>query len=64
LRSGWRRLDLNVECADGTWITGKAYVQSDPRELAKFEREFADDIASLQSGQSGPATIPRKPRPR
>lgn len=59
-----RRLDLNVQCADGSSITGQAYVGRDQRELRRFEREFANDVADLcpegaEADETAETTIPR-----
>jgi hypothetical protein len=54
LQPRFRRLNLNVQCADGTSISGKAYVAIDERELRKFEREFAADIRGLRPEESQP----------
>ncbi len=51
LRPRLRRLDLDVRCADGTSISGKAYVEIDARELGRFEHEFAADINELRPGE-------------
>ncbi|MFQ5805818.1 MAG: hypothetical protein ACE5I3_05140 [Phycisphaerae bacterium] len=63
-----RRLDLNVQCADGATIAGTAYVEISERELRKFEREFAADINHLrpdeaQPDEEGATTAPRNVPP-
>lgn len=54
LRPHLRRLDLQVQCADGTSISGQVRVEIDERALRKFERDFARDIAELWSDETPP----------
>jgi hypothetical protein len=60
-----RRLDLDVHCADGASIIGRAYVQSDERELRKFEREFAADVRNLSPApdEDAAGATPRRDAP-
>ncbi len=51
---GWRQLDLDIGCEDGTQISGRAMVQSVPTEVQAFERQYAADISRL-SPESQPA---------
>lgn len=43
----FRQMDLNVHCADGTVIRGRALVEDLPAEVRMFEREYAGDVQTL-----------------
>lgn len=45
------RIDLDVRCADETYITGTAYVERIPHEVQAFERRYAADIGRLATTQ-------------
>ena len=64
LQSRLRRLDLNLRCADGATITGKAYVETDDRELRRFEREFAADVNALHPDEVPPDVLGEPTAPR
>ena len=68
LHARLRRLDLDVRCADGASISGRAYVEIDELEMRHFEREFAADVSALRPGdvepdEIGQPTAPRNPPP-
>lgn len=54
LQPGRRRIDLQLECDDGTRIAGRAFVEENAEELRAFRRRFAADVLALRA-ESQPA---------
>jgi hypothetical protein len=52
------RLDLDVQCTDGTRIVGTAYPVAAPHELRAFEQQYAADVEKLAAVTSRPTTQP------
>lgn len=48
-----RTVSLNIECADGTRITGKAETRIESAAIDAFGTRYAADIHSLKSEKSG-----------
>lgn len=51
-----RELTLDLQCADGTQLTGRALIDPDPRELRAFQRRFAGDVQKLAPPETQPAS--------
>lgn len=49
-----RELELDVECADGTRISGKARLRESDDELRVFLMQHAGDVAALDASAPGP----------
>lgn len=54
LRTGSGVLELDVRCTDGSHLTGRARLMTEPTELRRFERRYAADIARLTAPTSQP----------
>ncbi|MFH1746038.1 MAG: hypothetical protein ABIG44_03225 [Planctomycetota bacterium] len=54
-KRGVRRLDLALQCDDGSEIEGRVYLRTGPDEIRTFERRHAADIALLHPTASQPA---------
>ncbi|MEP0847572.1 MAG: hypothetical protein HRF50_12250 [Phycisphaerae bacterium] len=65
LQPGRRRIDLHLECDDGTRITGRALVEENSEELSSFRRKFAADVLALhaESQPTQPSAAPTASRP-
>jgi hypothetical protein len=59
-----RRLDLDVRCADGASVSGKAYVEIDEREMHRFEQDFAADVKRFSPAEGEPEGIGQPTAPR
>lgn len=51
-----RELTLELRCADGTQLTGRAMIEPEPRELRAFQHRFAGDVQRLASPETQPGT--------
>jgi hypothetical protein len=56
-----RQLEFDVRCTDGTVITGRAWVEVNPRVLQAFEREHSGDVVRLNP--SSTESVPAMPTP-
>lgn len=67
LQPGRRRIDIQLECDDGTRITGRAFVEENADELRAFRRRFAADVLALhaesQPAQASAAPTASRPAP-
>jgi hypothetical protein len=59
------RVELDVQCQDGSHIVGQAVVEDVAPEVKAFERQYAADVKSLRpTTQPSPAEeTPTRPRP-
>jgi hypothetical protein len=56
LEGARRDLTLDVQCADGTQLTGRALIAPDARELRAFQRRYAGDVQRLAPPETQPST--------
>lgn len=58
-----RTIRIDLQCEDGTVITGTAQVQANPNEIRALESEFAGDVTVLaqpETASAGGRTQPRE----
>jgi hypothetical protein len=51
LRPHWRKLELDVELADGGRLTGTALLEDLPRAVRSIERAYAAEVRELTDGE-------------